>query len=141
MMATGINVDSNSNGMKNVIMVMTVVWMVILTSCQNSSTADKTGQSQPGSDQFAGSWVQPNPINDKEVQGFVLNKDGTAQSINMETLKYRKWWMESGKLVLVMESIGNRVSSVDTVKYEVVTNDGKQLKLKDRDAVEEYRKQ
>lgn len=37
--------------------------------------------------QFIGSWIQPNPINDKEVQGFILKNDGTAQSINYEVAK------------------------------------------------------
>jgi len=36
-----------------------------------------------------GSWVQPNPIYEKEVQGFKLNKDSSAESINMATLVYK----------------------------------------------------
>ena len=30
-------------------------------------------------------WVEPNPINKEQVQGFLLNCDGTAESIGMET--------------------------------------------------------
>jgi hypothetical protein len=56
---------------------------------------------------LVGSWVKPNPINDKEVQGFLINSDGTAESINMATLLYKKWWQEDGKLILIMESVGN----------------------------------
>ncbi len=70
------------------------------------------------------SWTQPNPINDKEVQGFELKEDGTAASINMATLKTNTWWVEGDQLFLEQESIGNGTSSLDTVsyKYEVVDN-------------------
>jgi hypothetical protein len=88
-----------------------------------------------------GKWVQPNPINDKEVQGFTLNKDGSAFSINMETLKYKSWNFSNGKLLLIAESIGNGSSSIDTTAYEVETISNTKLTLKLNEYREEYKKQ
>ena len=75
------------------------------------------------------SWTQPNPINDKEVQGFELKEDGTAASINMTTLQTKKWWVEGDKLFLEQESIGNGTSSIDTVSYQFEVVDGNTLNL------------
>lgn len=47
-----------------------------------------------------GSWVEPIPGNEKEFQGFTLNSDGTAKSINMATLQYQKWRFKDGQLIL-----------------------------------------
>lgn len=55
-----------------------------------------------------GSWVEPNPINANEVQGFKLNDDGTASSINMATLLFKSWNLEDKTLILGYESIGNK---------------------------------
>ncbi len=88
-----------------------------------------------------GSWVQPNPIQADAVQGFSLQPDSMAQSINMATLLYRKWWVNNGKLCLVAESIGNRQSSIDTLQYEIIPCSKDSLILKNGDYVEQYRKQ
>ena len=90
---------------------------------------------------LVGSWVKPNPINDKEVQGFLINSDGTAESINMATLLYKKWWQEDGKLILIMESVGNGSSSIDTMRYDIVKNTATELELKQGDYIVKYRKQ
>lgn len=66
------------------------------------------------------------------MQGFVLNQDGSAESINFATLKYKKWWYNADVLYLVVESIGNKVSSTDTIKYKVVSVANNELILKDR---------
>ena len=47
-----------------------------------------------------GKWVEPNPINADEVQGFELKQDGTASSINMATLAFQQWNLENGELLL-----------------------------------------
>ncbi len=88
-----------------------------------------------------GSWVEPNPINEKEVQGFTLKNDGVAESINMATLIYKKWWKEADKLVLIRESIGNGSSSLDTIKYNIVKLNERELELKDKDVSIKYTKQ
>lgn len=68
--------------------------------------------------QFLGAWVQPIPGMEGE-QGFVLNGDGTASSINMATLLYKSWKYENGMLLLSGESLGNGVTInfVDTASF------------------------
>jgi hypothetical protein len=79
---------------------------------------------------FHGTWGEPNPINSAELQGFTLNPDGSAQSLNMATLRYKSWRLEPGKLILVAESVGNRVSSTDATAYDIVLVGAKRLELK-----------
>jgi len=68
---------------------------------------------------FVGSWVEPIPGNESEVQGFTLNEDGSASSINMNTLLYQKWVLKKGQLILTVKSIGNHTSSVDDMVYSI----------------------
>lgn len=68
---------------------------------------------------LVGDWVEPAPGLEGEVQGFSLHEDGTASSINMATLLYRRWRLDNGKLVLTGESIGNRTSSLFDEAYRV----------------------
>jgi len=68
---------------------------------------------------FVGSWVEPIPGNESEVQGFTLNEDGSASSINMNTLLYQKWVLKKGQLILTAKSIGNHTSSVDDMVYSI----------------------
>jgi hypothetical protein len=64
-----------------------------------------------------GSWSEPNPINSKEVQGFTLNQNGTARSINMATLVMKSWSLENRTLLLQYQSIGNNqtIEGTDTL--------------------------
>lgn len=87
------------------------------------------------------SWTQPNPINDKEVQGFELKEDGTAASINMATLQTKKWWVEGDKLFLEQESIGNGTSSIDTVSYTFEVVNGNTLNLLNGESKDSFTKQ
>lgn len=68
--------------------------------------------------QFLGSWVQPIPGMEGE-QGFTLNADGTASSINMATLLYQSWKYDNGNLLLLGESLGNgmTINFVDTAMF------------------------
>ncbi len=59
----------------------------------------------------------------------------------METLKYHKWWVESNRLCLVEESIGNRNSSIDTIRHEVIKINDRELELKNGVNLDRYRKQ
>lgn len=54
-----------------------------------------------------GSWVEPVPGMEEQTQGFTLNEDGTAVSINMATLQYQEWSAGGDTLVLTGKSIGN----------------------------------
>lgn len=67
-----------------------------------------------------GTWVEPNPINPKEMQGFTLNQDGTASSVNMATLLIKRWNMNNRILTLQYESIGNRQTITGTDTLNVI---------------------
>ena len=129
--------------MKLTKMTLAIAFMAIaFTSCKDQKEATVTEETTPtevvaetpavtpvDTKVLVGSWTQPNPINDKEVQGFELKEDGTAVSINMATLKTTKWWVEGDKLFLEQESIGNGGSSVDTTSYQFEVLDGNTLNL------------
>ncbi len=82
-----------------------------------------------------GSWVEPNPINKKEVQGFELISGGKAKSINMATLVYKNWWLKNKQLYLVSESIGNHASSIDTIAYDIIKIDKDSLVIKKQNLI------
>ena len=63
-----------------------VLGMVALTACNNAS--------------IEGSWVEPVPGMPGMQQGFVLDGDGSASSINMATLKYEAWKKVGNRLLL-----------------------------------------
>lgn len=66
-----------------------------------------------------GAWVEPNPVDASQVQGFRFNEDGTAVSVGMQTLRAKAWELLDGrKLALTVESIGNGTSfeGVDTLR-------------------------
>jgi hypothetical protein len=134
--------------------VVAISLMALLTACkktedkqiqENSNEPTKMVESSHFSkEQLVGDWVQPNPINSKEVQGFSLLENGAAQSINMATLLYEKWWMDNDELFLVAKSIGNRQQSVDTLAYKIIKLDNSSLSIKYKNGndqvVEEYSK-
>ena len=127
-------------------LTITILTVFTFLSCNHTSKQETTNAGSSDSktenitNPLVGSWVQPNPINEKEVQGFTLKSNGTAESINMATLVYKKWWNEEGKLILVAESIGNGLSSMDTTKFEVIHNTSSILELKNGDYIDRYTK-
>jgi hypothetical protein len=78
---------------------------------------------------IAGTWVEPNPINQVEVQGFTLNQDGTASSVNMASLLFKSWEFDSQTLMLTSESIGNRQTLIGTDTLKVAKLDADSLVL------------
>ena len=72
-----------------------------------------------------GTWVEPNPINAQEVQGFTLNQDGTAQSVNMATLDINGWSLDGMYLQLNYKSIGNKMTfdGIDTLSIDKIDAD------------------
>ncbi|MRG46581.1 hypothetical protein GFS24_15770 [Chitinophaga sp. SYP-B3965] len=64
-----------------------------------------------------GKWTQPVQGIDSIFQGFQLKKNGTASSINMETLKYDKWKLLKDTLLLWShsEGVANRTATIDTL--------------------------
>lgn len=81
---------------------------------------------------FYGRWVERNPINHQEYQGFMLNQDLSAKSINMETLQYQSWNYQDGYLSMTVLSIGNKLSGTDTMIYKVISVDATTLVLDDQ---------
>ncbi len=78
---------------------------------------------------IAGTWIEPNPINTTEVQGFTLNPDGTASSVNMATLIFKNWQMNDATLLLTSESIGNKQTITGTDTLQIVKLDADSLIL------------
>lgn len=89
---------------------------------------------------LVGSWVEKNPINEYEVQGIEIIKGGEAKSINMATLLYKNWWFENDTLFLVEESIGNRISFIDTISYTIYNIDKNSLTLTNKYFTKTYQK-
>ena len=131
------------------VLTFAVASAFLLTSCTDSKKVQEdvndttTIQSAPtiSDDLLIGSWGEPNPINDKEVQGIEILTDGNAKSLNMATLLYSKWWTKDNQLFLVEESVGNGGSNIDTIAYEILKVDKDSLILKDNDQTIRYKKQ
>lgn len=72
-----------------------------------------------------GCWVQPINGMPEQEQGFALEKDGIARSLNMATLKYETWKQEGDNLILKGKSIGNgqTIEFTDTLRLDKVTTD------------------
>ena len=133
--------------MKKIVFSIVLVVSLALTSC-NQSQKQKTKdekvpkiKTEKETNLLIGSWVEPNPINENELQGIVIKENGIAASINMATLIYKKWWKDADQLILVAESIGNGTSSLDTTKYEIIKLNEKELELKNNDYIVKYKKQ
>ena len=119
--------------------------LFVLIGCNNSDIKEHvTAESQLTNENdevdIIGSWVEPNPINDKEVQGFELITGGNAKSINMTTLVYKNWWLKNKQLYLVSESIGNHTSSIDTMAYDIIKIDRDSLIIKKQNLIFSYRR-
>lgn len=72
-----------------------------------------------GGEDIAGTWTQPVPGMESMVQGFVLNPDGTAVSVNMATLQYETWRRDGDALVMTGKSIGNGQTIEFTETFEI----------------------
>jgi len=67
---------------------------------------------------LAGKWLEPVPGRRNAWQGFELYVDGSAKSINMETLQYLGWEADATHLTLILKSIGNHTESTGKVIYQ-----------------------
>lgn len=90
-----------------------------------------------GSGDLVGSWVEPIPGQENQVQGIQLDADGTASSINMYTLVYESWSKNGESVILKGKSIGNgqTIDFVDTMSVIKLTQDslvlgGKAMQLR-----------
>ncbi len=69
---------------------------------------------------LVGHWVEIMPANKQIVQGINLNADGTASSIGMETLKYKRWEEKNKQLILYGMSIGNGQTIDFTDTFDII---------------------
>lgn len=129
------------------ILTISLITTFILASCQKTTKQETKNNENilpsmiSETNLLIGSWVEPNPINANEVQGIKINEDGTAKSINMTTLVYKKWWKENDKLALVFESVGNGLTIIDTTKFEIIKLNHNELEIKDNDYTIKYKRQ
>lgn len=61
-----------------------------------------------------GKWTQPIPGQPDQLQGFELQEDHSAISINTNTIKYVKWQNSQDTLFLMGYTVGVAVQSVFT---------------------------
>ena len=69
--------------------------------------------------QLWGTWVENVPNMPNLKQGFVLEEDGTAGSVNMATLQYNSWQQNGNELILSGKSIGNHQTIDFTNRYKI----------------------
>ena len=91
--------------------------------------------------QITGTWTQPVPNMPGMNQGFVLNTDGSAQSVNMATLQYDTWIRDGDTLTMTGQSIGNGQTIEFTESYTIETLNTDTLVLRDGDTTITYSRQ
>ena len=86
-------------------MLAATLLMGLLAACGGNSAS------------IVGSWVEPVPGLEGQVQGIKMEEGGVASSVNMATLVYESWKQEGTKLILTGKSIGNgqTIEFVDTM--------------------------
>lgn len=82
-----------------------------------------------------GNWIEVIPSNPSIVQGISIEKDGKANSIGMETLKYDGWKELNDTIILSATSIGTGISFefTDTLQIVKLTADSLILRSINRD--------
>lgn len=98
--------------MKKAILIMTSTAVLALCACEENKS-------------LVGKWVQPVPNMPHMKQGFVLEEDGKASSVNMATLSYERWEQQNNQLILSGQSIGNHqtITFSDTFIIEELMQD------------------
>lgn len=67
-----------------------------------------------------GEWIEP--TGGSEEQGFILNKDGSASSVNMGFVEFTKWEKKGDLLILKGAYVGTVKREIsDTMKIEKIT--------------------
>ena len=79
---------------------------------------------------IVGKWMQAVPGLPELKQGFVLEADGKASSVNMATLSYKTWQQEGAFLILSGKNVGNHqvLHFSETLHIEKLTQDSLILK-------------
>ncbi|CAA7194915.1 lipocalin-like domain-containing protein [Chryseobacterium potabilaquae] len=88
-----------------------------------STSTEAPASQEVNKDQLVGKWLQPIPGQENQKQGFQLNKDNTASSLNIHTLLYDKWEVSNDKLLLWSHTEGVKEASanVDTLLIKKLT--------------------
>ena len=82
-------------------------------------------------ERLLGEWVEPVPGMPSLTQGVLLRGDGTAESIDMATLRYRRWYIEDRTLVLEGVSVGNGLSFDFEERWSIQVIDDTRLHVVD----------
>lgn len=91
-----------------------------------------------GQDKLVGMWVQPIAGQETKSQGILLRKDGSASSINMNTLLYETWKRNGDLLILTGKSVGNGQVINISEEYKIKHLDDVSLELQMGDFVAVY---
>lgn len=105
--------------------LLPIIGLIMLTACNDTP-------------QITGTWTQPVPGMENMTQGFVLNTDGTASSVNMATLAYDTWRHDGDNLIMTGRSIGNGQIIEFTDVYEIEQLTSNTLVLRDGDITFTY---
>ncbi|MFD2909698.1 lipocalin family protein [Flavobacterium ardleyense] len=85
---------------------------------------------------LVGSWKDTSP----SALHFSIFEDGTAKSDNMKTLLYKSWSVKDNKITFIVESIGNKTTTTDTIVQTIEKLTNNELILVDGDIREAYKK-
>lgn len=107
--------------------LLSVLFALFLIACANPD--------------ISGTWVQPVPNMPTMTQGFILNPDGTAESVNMATLQYETWTLNGNELTMTGRSIGNGQTIEFTQDYEIEKLTSDTLIIRNGDMLFEYTRQ
>ncbi len=88
-------------------------------------------------DKLIGSWKDTSEAG----LDILLLEDGSAKSLNSETLLYTKWKLNGNQLTLTSKSIGNGISFVDDETFVIIQLDDKSLALQKGDYIVRYTRQ
>lgn len=79
---------------------------------------------------LVGGWEEPIPGQKGRFQGYRLEKDGTASSINMATLEVKRWSVKGDILTLYGDSIGNGITIPFAMEYLIEEVTSHTLKIR-----------
>ncbi|WP_322545198.1 lipocalin family protein [Elizabethkingia miricola] len=103
---------------KGLTLLMPVLLMIACNYPSKNISKDDVIKDSLGYDKkLLGKWVQPIPGQEETKQGFELDDNKTAHSININTMEYEKWTFSKDTLFIWGHTTGLRETSsfVDTL--------------------------
>jgi len=117
--------------------------LFLLGACKNDTKTTLNNEvdsehqkSEVENELLVGSWIDSSDA----ALHFTLFNDGTARSDNMKTLLYKNWKVQGNQISFIVESVGNRTSSMDTLAYNIEKLTETKLILKKDNYLSEYTK-